>query len=141
MDGIVAYPLRDTFCDDGNGLDLGVFHQFHGGAVDRSRRGKVDDRVHVGMLRHGLAHILVYREKSLARTPVPGLQRYQHGSQCLSGAKHSHLADELTAEGVDDTGDGRGGALADEVEVEHALHGSRLHTTVLLSIGNHDIIY
>lgn len=40
-----------------------------------------------------------------------------------------HFAHELTAKGVDDTGDGRGGTLADEVEVEHSLNGSGLHTT------------
>jgi hypothetical protein len=41
-----------------------------------------------------------------------------------------HLADELTTESVDDAGDGRSLALADEVKIEHALHGSRLEATV-----------
>ena len=42
----------------------------------------------------------------------------------------SHFADELTTEGVDDTGNGGGATLADEVEVEHTLHSAGLHTTV-----------
>lgn len=41
-----------------------------------------------------------------------------------------HLADELTAESVDDTGDRRLLALADEVEVKHALDGLGLHSAV-----------
>lgn len=41
-----------------------------------------------------------------------------------------HLADELTTESVDDTGDGRLLALADEVEVKHALDGLGLHSAV-----------
>lgn len=39
-----------------------------------------------------------------------------------------HLADELTAESVDDTGDGRLLALANEVEVKHTLDGLGLHS-------------
>jgi hypothetical protein len=46
----------------------------------------------------------------------------------------SHFADELTAEGVDDTSNGGGATLADEVEVEHTLHGTGLHTTVFWSM-------
>lgn len=41
-----------------------------------------------------------------------------------------HLAHELTTEGVDDTGDGGSGTLADEVEVKHTLDSPGLHTTV-----------
>jgi hypothetical protein len=36
----------------------------------------------------------------------------------------------LATEGVDDTRNGGSCAFADEVKVEHALHGSGLHTTV-----------
>ena len=43
-----------------------------------------------------------------------------------------HLADELTTEGIDDTGDGRLLALADEVEVKHALDGLGLHSAVAI---------
>ena len=39
-----------------------------------------------------------------------------------------HLADELTTESVDDTGDGRLLALANEVEVKHTLDGLGLHS-------------
>jgi hypothetical protein len=46
-----------------------------------------------------------------------------------------HLADELTAEGVDDTGDGRLLALADEVEIKHALDGLGLHSAVAIVSG------
>ena len=63
------------------------------------------------MLGEGLLSVLVDGEKGLAGTPV-------------------HLANELATEGVDDTGDGGSGALADEVKVEHALHGSGLHATI-----------
>lgn len=45
-------------------------------------------------------------------------------------AWHAHFADELTAECVDDTGDRGRLALADEVEVEHALHGTGLQSAV-----------
>lgn len=61
------------------------------------------------MLRHRLAYVLVNRKQRLAGSPV-------------------HLADELTAECVDDTCNRGGFALADEVEVEHALHSSGLET-------------
>lgn len=44
-----------------------------------------------------------------------------------------HLADELTAECVDDASDGRCLALANEVEVEHALDGFGLQTAGILS--------
>lgn len=43
-------------------------------------------------------------------------------------AEHLHFADELATECVDDTSNGGGGSLADEIEVEHALHGPRLET-------------
>ena len=45
-----------------------------------------------------------------------------------------HLLHELTTECVDDAGYGRSLALADEVEVEHTLHGSRLKTAAALSV-------
>ena len=43
---------------------------------------------------------------------------------------HAHFADELAAECVDDTGDRGLLALADEVEVEHALDGTGLQSAV-----------
>jgi len=46
------------------------------------------------------------------------------------GAWHAHFAHELTAECVDDAGDRWRLALADEVEVEHALHGTGLQSAV-----------
>jgi putative heme iron utilization protein len=39
-----------------------------------------------------------------------------------------HLANELATKSVDDTSNRRCATLANEVEVEHALHGSGLHT-------------
>lgn len=42
-----------------------------------------------------------------------------------------HLANELATKSVDDTSNRRSATLANEVEVEHALHGSGLHTTVI----------
>src|ERR1700709_754323 len=41
-----------------------------------------------------------------------------------------HLAHELAAKGVDDAGHRRSLPLADEVEIEHALHSSWLETAV-----------
>jgi hypothetical protein len=41
-----------------------------------------------------------------------------------------HFAHELTAESINDTGNGRSLALADEVEVEHALDSSWLEAAV-----------
>lgn len=105
-----TYTLGDTLSNDSNRADLRAVHELHGGAVDGAGGGKVDDGVDVGVLGHGLLDVLVDGEEGLAGTPV-------------------HLADELTTEGVDDTGDGGGGALANEVKVEHALHGSGLHAT------------
>ena len=106
-----TYSLRDTLCNNGNRLDLGAFHQLHGGAVDGTRGSKVDDGVNVWVLGHGLGDILVDGEEGLAGTPV-------------------HLANELATEGVDDTSHGGSGPLADEVKVQHTLDSSGLHATV-----------
>jgi hypothetical protein len=56
---------------------------------------------------------------------------------CFAGWKgwSLHLADELTAECVNNTGDGRLLALADEVEVKHALDGLGLHSAVAIVSG------
>ena len=117
---MATYTLGDTLRNDGNGADLGEVHQLHGGAVDGTGGGKVDDGVDVRVLGNGLLDILVDGEKSLAGTPV-------------------HLAHELTTEGVDDTGDGGGGTLADEVEVEHTLDSTGLHAAVDRSIPGHHL--
>jgi hypothetical protein len=61
------------------------------------------------VLGHGLVYILVDWQQSFTGSPV-------------------HLADELTTEGVNDACNGGCLALADEVEIEHALDGSRLQT-------------
>lgn len=50
-----------------------------------------------------------------------------------------HLADELTAESVDNTSDGGLLALADEVEVKHALDGLGLHAAVKVLSALHDL--
>jgi len=47
---------------------------------------------------------------------------------CSLGLFYVHLADELTTECVDDTGDGRSLSLADKVKVEHTLDSARLQT-------------
>lgn len=104
-----TYSLRDTLSNNSNGLDLRVLHKLHGGAVDTSGRSKVDDNVDIGVLAHCLVNLLVDGQQSLAGSPI-------------------HLADELTTESVDDTGDRGLRALADEVEIEHALDGSGLKT-------------
>ena len=102
-----------------------ALHQLHGRAVDGTGRGKVDDGVDIGVFSHGLGDILVDRKEGLAGAPV-------------------HLTDELTAKGVDNTGDRGSGSLADEIEVEHALDSAGLHAAVLVnevsSIGRFDIL-
>ena len=45
-----------------------------------------------------------------------------------------HLGDVLSTECVDNTSDGRSLALADEIEVKHALHGSCLEAAVASSV-------
>lgn len=106
---LASAALGDTLGNDGNGLDLGVLHELHGGAVDTARRGKVDNDIYVGVLSHSLADLLVDGQESLRGAPV-------------------HLADELATEGVDDSGNGGGLALADEVKVKHTLDGAGLET-------------
>lgn len=66
-----TYSLGDTLSNDGNGTDLGALHQLHGGAVDGTGRGEVDNGVNVRVLGHGLGDVLVDGEESLAGTPVP----------------------------------------------------------------------
>jgi len=61
------------------------------------------------MLGESLPDVLVDREESLAGAPV-------------------HLADELAAKGIDDPSHRWGAALADEVEVKHALDSFWLHS-------------
>lgn len=104
-----TYSLGDTLSDDGNGLDLRVLHELHGALVDGTRGSKVDNSVNVIVLANSLLGALVDGEKSLASAPV-------------------HLADELTTEGVDDTGDRGNLSLADEVKVKHALDSLGLQT-------------
>ena len=103
----MTYSLRDAFSDDGNGPDLGILHQFHSRGIDRSGGSEVNDGVNISVLSDGLTDILVDWQQSLARAPV-------------------HFAHELTTESVNNTSDGGSGALADEVEVEHALNSSGL---------------
>lgn len=110
---LTGTTLGDTLSNDGDGANLGAVHQLHGGAVDGTGGGEVDDSVNVGVLGHGLLNVLVDGEEGLAGTPV-------------------HLANELATESVDDTGHGGSGTLANEVKVEHALHGSGLHATMPL---------
>lgn len=59
------------------------------------------------MLGHRLVYALVNWKQGFASSPV-------------------HLADELSAEGVDDARNGWCGSLADEIEIKHALHSSWL---------------
>ncbi len=104
-----AYSLWDTLSNDRNGSDLWVLHQFHGRLVDGSRRSEVDNGIYIDMLGHCLLNRLVDWEESFGSSPV-------------------HLGHELTTEGVDDTSNGWGGTLADEVEIQHSLDSSWLET-------------
>ena len=122
VEDLTCAPLRNTLSDDGNRLDLGELHELHGGLVNGTGRSEVDDGVDVGVLGHGVGSGLVDREESLGGAPV-------------------HLADELAAEGVNDTSDGRLLALADEVEVKHALDGLGLHSAVAIVSGILGVLY
>lgn len=104
-----TYAFWNTFSNDGNRLDLRELHELHGRGVDTSRRGKVDDSVDFWVLCHCFFGGLVDWQKSLAGSPV-------------------HLADELTAKGVDDTSYRWCRSLAHKVKVEHALYGTWLQT-------------
>lgn len=126
-----THPLGNTLGDNGNGLDLGAFHQLHGRGVDGAGRGEVDDGVNIGVLRHGLGNVLVDGEESLAGAPVPEKISGDH----QAGVCNVHLADELATKSIDDTSNGRSGSLADEVEVEHALDGPGLHATALVRLN------
>ena len=66
-----TYSLGDTLSNDGNALDLGVFHQLHGGLVYGTRRSEVDDSVDIGVLSNGLVYCLVDGQQRLAGSPVP----------------------------------------------------------------------
>jgi hypothetical protein len=66
-----TYTLGDTLSNDGNALDLGELHQFHGGLEDGTRRGEVDNGINVAVLAHGLLYRLVNGQQSLAGSPVP----------------------------------------------------------------------
>lgn len=72
VEDLTRTPLRNTLSNDGNGLDLGELHELHGGLVDGTGRGEVDDGVDVGVLGHGVGSGLVDREEGLSGAPVPG---------------------------------------------------------------------
>lgn len=121
-----TYSLRNPLGNDGNGFDLRALHQLHGGTVDGAGRREVDDGVDIRMFRHGFGDVLIDGKEGLVGAPVPVTVSVWH---CTAGGRRSaHLTDELAAKGVDDTSNGGGGPLADEVEVEHALDSSGLHT-------------
>ena len=107
MEDFAGTSLRDTFGNNGNRLDLGEVHQLHCRAVHTSGRCKVDHGVHIAVLQHCLLDVLVNREQSLASSPVPAITivSFQYSFEWKARRKFSHLAHELTAEGVDDTSD------------------------------------
>ena len=88
------------------------------------------------MLGHGLLHGLVDWQQGLACPPVPAENRLatRNPGDLVGQAPNrlnTHFANELTSERVNNTGYGRRLALANEVEIEHALHSTRLETAVL----------
>lgn len=102
---LTCTSLGDTLSDDGDRLDLGELHELHCGLVDGTGRGEVDDGVDVGVLGHGVRSGLVDREEGLGGAPVPGNLSIGCCGGLAGGFCGLHLADELAAEGVDDTGD------------------------------------
>lgn len=71
VENLTCTPLGDTLSNDGNGLDLRELHELHGGLVDGTGRGEVDNGVDVGVLGHGVGSGLVDREEGLSGAPVP----------------------------------------------------------------------
>jgi len=71
VQNLTGAPFWDTLGDNGNGLDLGVLHQLHGGAVDGAGGGEVDHGVDVVVLCHGLFGGLIDGEEGLGGSPVP----------------------------------------------------------------------
>jgi hypothetical protein len=124
-----THALGDTLGDDGNALDLGELEQLHGRLVYGARGREVDDGVDIVVLANGLVNRLVDGQQCLASAPVPAWLSAVF-LNLRRGAWHAHFAHELAAECVDDAGDGRRLALADEVEVEHALDGTGLQAAV-----------
>ena len=51
-------------------LYLGVLHGLHGALESRPQGGKADEHVHLGMLLHGVGHVLVDRDQDLLVAPV-----------------------------------------------------------------------
>lgn len=86
-----AYALGDTLSNNGNALDLGEFHQLHGGLVDGTRRGKVDDCVNVAVLANGLFDGLVHRQQRLAGSPVPDDYCQSMAMQCRLWLLGTHI--------------------------------------------------
>lgn len=129
MQDFARSSFRDTLGNDSDALDLFVVHELHRRAIDATRRSEVDNSVCIRVLLHGFLHILVYGQEGLASSPVPtaGFSMLPHEGPF---GDILHLADELASESIDDSCHRRGLALADEVEIEHALHSTRLQATV-----------
>eukprot|EP00047_Mylnosiga_fluctuans_P002395 m.224315 g.224315 ORF g.224315 m.224315 type:complete len:1021 (+) comp11078_c0_seq1:64-3126(+) len=100
--------LGDALCDDCDDLDLVKLQGVHRRLVRAAQRGEVDKHIHLGVLAHGLGHLLIDRNHDLLGAPVEALL-------------------VVAAEGVDHSRDRRRHAVAAEVEVEHALDGLRMH--------------
>ena len=102
------HVLRNALCDDGDGADLFVVHGFERALVSGAQRGEVDEYVGRAVLLHGVVHALVDGDEDLLVAPVEFLL-------------------VVARERVDHCHDGRLLAAAHEIEIQHGLHGSRLH--------------
>lgn len=51
-------------------IHLRVLHGLHGAIEGRAQRCKADEHVHVGVLLHGVAHVLIHGEEDLFVAPV-----------------------------------------------------------------------
>jgi len=68
---VLTYSFGNTFSNNGYATDLRILHEFHGRAVDGSRRSKIDNGVDFAVLGNGLVYGLVHGKKSLRCSPVP----------------------------------------------------------------------
>jgi len=127
---------------------LWVLQGLHGAVVGWTQRGEADHHVHIGVLLHGVTHVLIHRDEDLFMAPVVLLLvvstekrrswrkhicraaftsviftilKWKRVYFCLYNSAHLR-------ERVDHGRDRRLLSGADVIKVDHALHGPRLHT-------------
>lgn len=74
---------------------LWVLHGLHGAVKGRAQGGKADEHVHLRVLFHGIAHVLVHRDEDLFMAPVEFLFVVSTGKtftcKSISNTKGEHI--------------------------------------------------